>query len=133
MKGYTSLSQSKRLAEILPIESADMWWNFYSVTTDDTTPQIIHLDTPWVGSFNWDNKPDNVPCWSLVALLDIIPYAIHKSDNEFYRLEIDKGYNDYAIWYSNNGLTVNDLDVTFDNFVDACVEMIIKLHEQNLL
>ena len=157
MKGYTSLSQSKRLAEILPIESADMWWNFYSVTTDDTTPQIIHLDTPWVGSFNWDNKPDNVPCWSLVALLSVLPdeitdngdvyrnmffhlkgkyiiqYPIHKSDNEFYRLEIDKGYNDYAIWYSNNGLTVNDLDVTFDNFVDACVEMIIKLHEQNLL
>ena len=96
-------------------------------------PQIIHLDIPWVGNFNWDNKPDNVPCWSLETLLNIIPYAIHKSDNEFYRLGIDKGYNDYAIWYSNNGLTINNLDVTSDNFVDACVEMIIKLHEQNLL
>lgn len=74
-----------------------------------------------------------IPCWSLAVLLDIIPYAIHKSNNEFYRLEIDKGYNDYAIWYSNNGLTINDLDVTSDNFVDACVTMIEKLHEQKLL
>ena len=122
MKGYTDLEQSKVLAEFLPLESADMR---YAPIGD------IH---PWV----WEGNPklletDSTPCWSLAALLDIIPYAIHKSDNEFYRLEIDKGYNDYAIWYSNNGLTVNDLDVTSDNFVDACCKMIIKLHEQNLL
>ena len=73
MKSFTDLEQSKRLAEILPPESADMWWNYYSVTTDFGTPQIIHLDTPWVGSFNWYNEPDNIPCWSLSALLDVLP------------------------------------------------------------
>lgn len=27
MKAYTDIEQSKKLAEILPVESADMWWN----------------------------------------------------------------------------------------------------------
>ena len=123
MKGYTNLEQSKKLIEILPLESADMYWwssgkRYYIEAMDD-------------GDFN--EREGNVRAWSLAALLNIIPYAIHKSDNEFYRLGIDKGYNDYAVWYTNNGLAVNNLDVTSDNFVDACVEMIIKLHEQNLL
>ena len=26
MKAYTDVEQSKKLAEILPIESADLWW-----------------------------------------------------------------------------------------------------------
>ena len=26
MKSYTDIKQSRKLAEILPIESADMWW-----------------------------------------------------------------------------------------------------------
>ena len=119
MKGYTDLEQSKKLSEFLPIESSDM--NYWCGT------QIR------IGGYRAMDKDLDIPCWSLAALLDIIPYAIHKSDNEFYRLGIDKGYNDYAVWYSNNGLTINNLDVTSDNFVDACVEMIIKLHEQNLL
>ena len=29
MKGYTDLEQSKKLAEILPLESADMWYSYY--------------------------------------------------------------------------------------------------------
>ena len=125
MKGYTDLEQSKKLAEFLPLKSADMYYSKH-----DT----IHANTLY-GScdIQYFNIREYIPCWSLAVLLDIIPYAIHKSDSEFYRLEIDKGYNDYAVWYSNNGLTVDDLDVTSDNFVDACVEMIIKLHEQNLL
>ena len=125
MKGYTSLSQSKKLAKFLSIESADMYYSKH-----DT----IHANTLY-GScdIQYFNIHEYIPCWSLATLLDIIPYAIRKSDNEFYRLGIDKGYNDYAIWYSNNGLTINNLDVTSGNFVDACVEMIIMLHEQNLL
>ena len=34
IKSYTDLEQSKKLAKILPLESADMWWNYYSVTTE---------------------------------------------------------------------------------------------------
>jgi len=119
MKSYTDIEQSKVLAEILPIESADMWWNFYSVTTDDTTPQIIHLDTPWVGSFNWNNEPDNIPCWSLTALLDVLPTGkvlLHDKGNRGYKCIC----NNIDTYYSNNP-------------IDACCEMILKLKENNLL
>jgi hypothetical protein len=123
MKSYTDLEQSKKLAEFLPIESADMCWY---LATKGNPKAMFNEGYNEYGDFE-------LPCWSLAALLDIIPYTIYKSDNEFYRLGIDKGYNDYAVWYNNNGFTVNDLDVTSDNFVDACYEMIIKLHELNLL
>ena len=128
MKSYTDIEQSKKLAEILSIESADMWWNYYSVTTDFGTPQIIHLDTPWVGSFNWNNEPDNVPCWSVAALLDVLPDEV--GDNHY--LTLDKEGKEYCCCYEdNNG---NSFRHTFaDNPVDACVEMIICLHELNLL
>ena len=132
MKGYTDLSQSKKLAEFLPLESADMEYMFLKEDGSKVSniPFVKDDEEPEWPS---DSAYDFIPCWSLAALLDIIPYSIHKSDNEFYRLGIDKGYNDYAVWYSNNGLTINNLDVTSDNFVDACVKMILKLHELNLL
>lgn len=86
-KSYTDLEQSKKLAEILPLKSADMWWNYYSVTTDFGTPQIIHLNTPWVGSFNWNDEPDNIPCWSLSALYSILPN--NKRNNHFVKRRLE--------------------------------------------
>ena len=142
MKSYTNLEQSKKLAEILPLESADMTLPFRHTKDDKYLPGYVGARS-YIDVYNdmivlpGMDKEEVCkliqPCWSLAALLDVIPYVIHKSDNEFYRLEIDKGYNDYNVWYTNNGLTINGLDVTSDNFVDACVEMIIKLQEQNLL
>lgn len=111
IKSYTDLEQSKVLAKFLPLDSADMWWNYYSVTTDDTTPQIIHLDTPWAGSFNLSNKPDNIPCWSLVALLHVMPDKVIEGDDDNHILP----------------------PVKVDNLVDACYDAIIKLHELKLL
>lgn len=134
MKGYTDLEQSKKLAEFLPLESADRFYMFESINGEPHYHPIIiteHMNRNFIISEH--NSGGGVISWSLTALLEIIPYTIYKSDNEFYRLGIDKGYNDYAVWYNNNGFTVDDLDVTSDNFVDACVEMIIKLHEQKLL
>lgn len=134
MKSYTNLEQSKKLAEILPIESADMWWNFYSVTMNDTTPQIIHLDTPWVGNYNWDNKPDNIPCWSLAALLNIIPQEIFDGE---YIINITEGLNNRWILtydhYENRNHSYYGLSTSTDNLVDACYKMILILHELKLL
>ena len=129
MKACTDLEQSQKLADILPIESADMWWNIYSVTTDNTTPQIIHLDTPWVDNFNWDNKPDNVPCWSLDALLDALP-EINGIPLTLEKVKAKDGYEGYYyhIEYENMVLIPYS-----KNPIDACYEMILKLHELNLL
>ena len=127
-KSYTDLEQSKVLAKILPLESADMWWNYYSVTIDFGTPLIIHLDTPWVGSFNWSNKPDNIPCWSLAALLKLMP-KIGAQEPMLRKLYyISEPTERYICQYSLTGMTSE-----YDNPVDACYEMIMKLKENNLL
>ena len=113
MKSYTDLEQSKKLAEFLPLESADMYWwstslRYYIEAMDD-------------GDFV-ENR--DIRAWSLAALLDILPRVdiekeLWSSDKYDFRVKayIDDGY-------------VGDW---FDNPIDACVEMILKLHEQNLL
>ena len=67
MKSYTDLEQSKKLAAILPIESADMGWNVFV----DGTTRILPID-------DWDLVKDgsgNVkfhPAWSLAAFTKML-------------------------------------------------------------
>lgn len=105
MKAYTDLSQGKKLAEILPIETADMRY----VPFGDTHP--------WV----WDEEvklleKDSVPCWSLAALLDILPnenMLVKTTDGEYYYLDKDVMTKHY------------------DNPVDVCYEIILQLKEKD--
>ena len=126
MKSYTDLEQSKILAKILPLESADMCYS------NDGTAIKIDANPYTVRYSMWKNcVVEIIPCWSLAALLSVIPKHI----NEFNVLRIDISTNDFAIWYDEIGFGVNnDLpDVTKESAVDACVKMIVKLHELNLL
>ena len=131
IKSYTSLEQSKKLAEILPLESADMYYFL------DPTPagNIYHIVIPQIDFGVKTREPEydkgDVPCWSLAALLEIIPKHI-KGYNV---LRIDIGDNDTSIWYYDVGCGINnDLpDVTKEYAIDACYEMIIKLRDLNLL
>ena len=67
MKSYTDLDQSKKLAEILPLESADMFWYRDAVTTE-VNPRIMnYMQVPKLQSMYYS------PCWSLTALLDVLP------------------------------------------------------------
>ena len=120
MKAYTDLSQSKKLAEILPIETADMRY----VPFGDTHPWVWNEEVKLL-------EKDSVPCWSLAALLSVIPKHI----KEYNALRIDIAEEDFSIWYDEIGYGVNnDLpDITMESAVDACVIMIEKLHELNLL
>ena len=122
MKAYTSLEQSKKLAEILPLESADMFYNYKDIDV----------------KLMWEHNAQKVttPCWSLAALLGVLPTTIGNFfEKNALRLRMDKGENDFNIWYENFdcGDVAEGLDAKEDNPVDACVDMIIKLHELNLL
>ena len=123
MKSYTDLEQSKKLAEILPIESADMFWMLES----KDYYELVAIPYNESGA----DKNDGYPCWSLAALLNVIPKHI----KDYNVLRIDISENDFAIWYDEIGYGVNnDLpNITMESAVDACYEMIIKLHEENLL
>jgi len=82
-----------------------------------------------------NNNPllsQEIPCWSLVALLDVIPKRI----KDYSILRMDMGEKDFSIWYDDMNLgMVNKYlpDVTKENPIDACYEMIVKLKETNLL
>jgi hypothetical protein len=123
IKSYTDLEQSKKLAEILPLESADMY--FEPSAGFCTEPSEVR-----VGDIKYAH-PRSIRCWSLAALLNIIPKHI----KEYNTLRIDIGEKDFSIWYDEVGCGVNTElpDITMEEPVDACVEMIVKLKEMNLL
>lgn len=131
MKAYTDLSQSKKLAEILPLESADM---IYMPMMDiDSMSNSRFFNIPECYPFNEfkdsDTKP--LPCWSLAALLEAIPKCI--GDYNIFRMDIND--IDASMWYDKIGYGVNTEfpDVTKASAVDACYEMIVKLKENNLI
>ena len=128
MKSYTDLEQSKKLAEILPLESADMRFCF-----SHTLGGRITGHYPMIGR---EPSMGTIPCWSLAALLDLLP------NNEHIETTISRGSwkidtVEYLpnTWWCEYEDTENqtEFNISADNPVDACVEMIIKLHELNLL
>lgn len=126
IKSYTDLEQSKALAEFLPIESADMyWWS---------SGKRCYIEAMDDGDFN--EEEGHIRAWSLAALLGVLPVMVDYKGS-LIRLRMDKGnvgQDDYAIWYDDidNGLSTN-IASEAKNFIDAVYEMILKLHEQNLL
>ena len=124
IKSYTDISQSKKLAEILPLESADM---VYVHTTDLKGDEHYDIDFR-------NNQPlfeDDIPAWNLAALLGVIPKHI----KDYNVLRIDISENEFAIWYDEIGCGVNNElpDITKKTAIDACYEMILKLHELKML
>ena len=119
MKAYTDLEQSKKLAEFLSIESSDM---LHCLSFDGVL--LATVPKQYSGSFR--NQPElTIPCWSLTALLDLLPYP---------QLSKDKIGADKIGWmvsvYPDN---CRDDSYWHNNLVDACYDMILKLHEQKLL
>lgn len=143
IKAYTDLKQSKKLAEFLPHESADMAWCNNSIKrvnyTDEYSANLYTVeemrnvfDKALVG---WDKYWKLIPCWSLQALLDEIPYTIMNKQEEDLKLHIEKDNLQYYLFYENeyNGDMFEIETDMHDNMIDACVEMIITLFEQNLI
>lgn len=120
IKSYTDISQSKKLAEILPLESADMFWRHCNL--DNLDYPIMQTEFEYIRSAN-------TPCWSLASLLNVLPDTITNNNGIAFKLNIKKN----IIEYSNPSLYLIHKFVKSDNLIDACVEMIIKLKELNLL
>ena len=120
MKSYTDLEQSKKLIEILPLESADMYYSKYETTYAKTlTKYDITNANVLYGSYDirYFNICERTPCWSLAALYSILPtFTLDSSDDKYFRIHC---YKKISEWYNNP--------------IDACVEMIIKLKDLNLL
>ena len=118
MKAYTNVKQSKKLSEILPIESADA---FYDMAEPEKR-QVPIIGNP---DDYYDMKDWTIPCWSLAALLDILPNGTetHKQVNESISCYFVEVYNNKKYFSTER----------CDNLLDACVEMILKLHKGKLI
>ena len=119
MKSYTDIEQSKKLAEILPIETSD--FHFLA----NQSPQG-YLEKPIWGNSEYADY-SAFPCWSLAALLHYL-----KSRNKFPEIkELSDGHFKLTtfIWDGKNSIQFS----IADNLVDACYEMIVKLNEEKLL
>ena len=120
MRSYTDLKQSQTIAEILPHDTADQTWERIIIAGANfgipEEKQYRHNgDMP----FNFYSGI-GVPCWSLTALLGIIPDV---SLNGF----MDGKWNAMV---QRDGKMIY---VDKNNPIDACFELILKLYELKLL
>lgn len=142
MKSYTDIEQSKRLAEILSIESADSHYvrnthDFMGNPVDGkwSHPKYGNPDSKYASYVvqNFSNY-DTIPCWSLTALFDIIPQEIFDGE---YIINITEGcVYKWILTYDHcehENHSYDGLSSGADNLVDACYDMIITLNKDKLL
>ena len=130
MKSYTNIEQSKILVEFLPLESADMRYEYPSREKDEIQEPMNGFHT---SSFNWFKESDSFiyfPCWSLAALLSVLPKNLNIG-----RPSLESNYKGYyLIQYYDEFMKPNNYKTKcYDNPINACYAMILKLHELNLL
>ena len=144
IKAFTDLEQSRKLAEILPPENADMKWYFWKSEIDaPKTPTFGYSKT--AAECYKDTEAIYLPCWSLAALLNLLPNEISTGERycDKYQIDIrkyDGGDNTtlYQIAYGNNrGLSGSWHDMINtsekESAIDTCYEMIILLNELKML
>ena len=106
----TTIEQSKKLVELgIDTSTADMFWLVTS------KPHLHILDNEPLSNYD---RWEHYPAWSLSALLDYLSANFH----------VDIKYLD-NYWELDCRVQVN----YNKELVDACYEMIIKLHELKML
>ena len=107
IKSYTDIEQSKVLAEILPKETADFHFRYYSVL--ECWCDIPHYRTA--------SHIKDLPCWSLAALLNILA----KQDFIIKSYERNDGY------HYNIDIPSRHCKIWFSSLLDAAFEMVCWL------
>ena len=140
MKSYTDLEQSKKLAEFLPFESADMF-----LTLNGTLPVMSkYIDN---GLITADNTA--IPCWSLAALINLLPSEFTEKgeySETTYKIDIRKyaltdDVDIYQIAYGNYRWFKDGSNIWVDmvnsgereELIDAVFQMICWLKENDKL
>ena len=132
MKAYTDIEQSKKLAEFLPLESADMHYATWTILDGNFIVSPNQGTT--IKSLQEDYGNQIIPCWSLAALLDVLESEIDGEEGETYQLNIEKDGTWWNVWYREQYDEANPIETeSTEEPIDACVEMILKLNELKLL
>ena len=136
IKRYTDISQAKILDEILSSRGADMLFKCVGEYTYDLTFCEVSY-SEWAKDYKkLYNKAgiQVIPCWSLAALISIIPQELFDGE---YIINITEGKNKKWIitydHYENRNHSYYGLSTGANNLVDACTNTIIKLKERNII
>lgn len=119
MKSYTNIPQSKKLAEKLPLQSADMHYErvYFEGKKSDW---FIQLGRPI-------KSDDIIPAWSLSALLELMPIETH-----LYKMQDEGNYTKhYYKVGSFDGKGWIELNNTLA--IDAVYDMVCWLLENKKL
>ena len=117
MKIATNIQQSKKLAEILPLKSADMYYPYFGDGDYGSTPRV--------GEGIEFSGGKDIPAWSLGALLNLLPEAINEYTKFFALLQISKN----GICYHHPfGYLIKGF-FEEETLIDAAFEMVCWLKE----
>jgi len=125
MKAYTDLEQSRKLAEILPLKTADMCYRIVAYNPNDTQEYQAYC---FVGTLESD-----IPCWSLDSLLNYFREIDFFPEIDADECSVTMNINYYDEEEARLLAPIHNIKVKAESFIDACYEMIIKLHEQKVL
>jgi hypothetical protein len=120
MKSYSDLSQSRALSKILPLESADM--NYSRDFNGRWFVDLAEYASVKIPKYVVNVEEHLLPCWSLAALLSVLDFpSLTKNKEDEWEVCVPNHQSDGYI------------EASASNPIDACYEMILKLHELNLL
>jgi hypothetical protein len=138
MKAYTDIDQSKELAEILPLESADMYYDRGGLPSF-VDKYVTHE------SIKNDKYHHLIPCWSLAALMNLLPSEFTekgKYSETTYHIDIRKysltedvdlyqiAYGNYKFYEDGNSSWKDMINTgEKENLIDAVFQMVIWLKE----
>ena len=110
MKSYTDLEQSRKLAEILPLESADMIY-------------IPMMDIDSMSNSGFFDIPE---CYPFNEFKELLEYM----NRNFYNISLNYCGSEYSISFDDSEKYKT---ITKDYSIDAVFEMVIWLKENNRL
>ena len=120
----TTIEQSKKLIELgLSSETADMWW---TPLNWQLTEYYVEVKQDGIGT------PKNpIPCWSLGALMELMPKIKEDEDDGGCYPTLCKGYNTdkwHCVYRSSIYITN-----WYDTSIDAAFEMVVWLLENGYI
>jgi hypothetical protein len=127
IRSYTTIEQSRKLADIMSLESADMHFSTWTIV--ESGEFIVSQNQgSTIKSLQEDYGAQIIPCWSLAALLkylseikpQIYTPILFPSEGKWILQFVEYGHG-------------NVCEVSCDNLVDACVTIIKNLHELKIL
>ena len=121
MKNYTSLEQSKRLI---------------AAGLDPNTADMHHWESEGK-IYTYDGKcsdPNGIPCWSVGALIDVLPTAVSNEFGDIFELVIKKyDESDYSVRYKDRYTAAPVFAVDSEHLVDCLVETLLCLPDEGYI